>query len=120
MGRLRARLARSNLDQAIQTQVAAAQRALDEAIELCALARRAGGAEARKSAKMLRPLGRSRALLDDLGRLGPLYDTSDPDLVSEDQRAREMRRVREEQRERRRAQKARRKPGEAAVSGGSS
>ena len=86
MGRTRANLSKSELDRAVQGHVAVAERAIEQALQVCHRAKRGKGVEARRSAKVARELSRVKSALGGVGRLTPLHDGDDPDLMSESDR----------------------------------
>lgn len=87
MGRLRARLSKTPVDRQVQDKVASAQRAIQDAIALCRDARHRGGVEGARSRRVERDLSKALGALGNVRRLTPIYDTDDPDHMSEDERA---------------------------------
>lgn len=83
MGRLRARLATTTLDRDIQRLLADAVQKARAAQQLCAQAARGGMPRGRRSAQAIQ---QAIVLLDGVGLLTPGYDTSDPDLMPEEQK----------------------------------
>jgi len=77
MGRLRARLAKSEIDQEVQGHLAAAQRQVRTALELCRRAKKAGGIEAHRSRRIKRDLLRALGALESVGRLTPIREEMD-------------------------------------------
>lgn len=98
MGSLRARLSKSDIDRDVQHEVDQAKRAIDRAIQLCRRVKKGGGIEAKRSWRIARDLARVKSTLGTVGRLTPLYDLDDPDLMSEDERSRRMWEAREAER----------------------
>lgn len=91
MGRLRASTATSPLDAQVQGKVAVAQQALQDALRLCKRARVGRSIEARRALAVERDLARAMSALSNVRRLTPIYDVTDPDLMSEDERAKQWR-----------------------------
>lgn len=81
MSRLRARLARSELDSQVQGHVASAERAIRTALQLVRKAR-IGPREASSSRYLQVEKDLSRVLnaLGNVNQVAPLHDTEDPDL----------------------------------------
>lgn len=88
MSRLRARLAKSEFDRQVQEQISVAQRAIEQALQVCHTAKRAPGIEKTRAGRVARDLIRAQGALGRVGRLTPLYDLDDPDMMSEDERSR--------------------------------
>ena len=86
MGRTRASLSKSDLDRSVQEHVAMAERAIERALMVCHQAKRGKGVEARRSMKVARELARVKSALSGVGRLTPLHDGDDPDLMTENDR----------------------------------
>ena len=80
MGRLRARLARTEMDRDIQNHLADAMRDARKAQGLCVLAARGGNVKARRVARQIQ---QAIALMESVGTLAPAYDTEDPDMKPE-------------------------------------
>jgi hypothetical protein len=78
-------------DRAVRQKVAAAQRALQEALRICRMARQGRAAEGRRARAVERDLSRALGALGSVRRLSPLYDLTDPDLMSEDERMEQWR-----------------------------
>ena len=95
MGRLRARLSKSAVDQQIQRHVASAQRAVAAALSTCRRARDVGGVEGRRARRVARDLARAQSALGNIGRVTPGYELDDPDLMPEDERSRQWHKERE-------------------------
>ena len=83
MGRLRARLASTELDRDIQRLLADAVRKARDAQHLCNQGTRDGLPRGRRAAGAIQ---QAIALLEGVGLLTPSYDLTDPDLMPEDQK----------------------------------
>ena len=99
MGGLRSRLAKSAIDRDVQREVEVASRAIERALRICRTAKRGQGVESKRSYRVARDLSRVKSALGGVGRLTPLYDLDDPDLVTEDERSQQMWAAREAERE---------------------
>ena len=88
MGRLKARLARSEQDRELQIHVAEAQRVLGSALAVCSKA--AGRKRARYAQPEVREsihsLNRAQGMLGRMGHLTPMVEYGDLDMLDEDQR----------------------------------
>jgi hypothetical protein len=103
MGRNRASTAKSEADRVVQTHVANAERALRAALRVCKQARRGTGTvEARRAPRVERDIARALSALAGVGRLTPIYDLDDPDLIPEETRAEMARLAADQRREARR------------------
>ena len=91
MGRLRAKLSKSDVDRQIQSSVATAQRAVEQALNVCRQARDRRGVEGNRARRVARDLARAKSALGNIGRVTPMYDMSDPDLMTEDDRTKQWR-----------------------------
>ena len=98
MGRLRARLATNEVDRTVQSEVATAFNAVERAIRACRQAEVGPNVSRARLNRVARDLARVRSALGNVGKVSPGYDLSDPDLMSEDERAAEWRRRLEESR----------------------
>ena len=105
MGRYRARTAGSKEEEAYQQAVKTAHEALARAQSLCGAIRRlkgGGSQEGRRALASTRKLGQAITILSDLGSFGPRFDTSDPDMLSDQARMALAKTKREERRRLRR------------------
>jgi len=74
MGRLKAQLAKSDIDRDVQTHVASAERQIRQALALCARGHRVGGIEAYRARRVRRDLLRVLGAMEAVRRLTPLRD----------------------------------------------
>jgi hypothetical protein len=74
MRRLRARLARSDLDQEVMNHLVAAERQVRAALAVCDKARRTEGIEAHRARRTRRDLLRVLGAMEAVGRLTPIRD----------------------------------------------
>jgi hypothetical protein len=74
MGRLRARLAKSEIDREVQGHLVSAQRQVRAALEVCSRAKKAGGIEAHRSRRIKRDLLRALGSLEAVSRLTPIRE----------------------------------------------
>jgi len=120
MGRLKAKLTKSAVDQEIQGQVAEAARAVEKAIRTCRGARKGPGETSRRVDRVLRDLHRARGALGNVGHVATGRDMDDPDLMSEKERSRLFHEARDAERAER-AERIERSaaPVETGASGGS-
>ena len=98
MTRLRARLAKSDVDRQVQGHVAAAERSIRNALGICHRARTANVVPLGRIHRVQKDLGAVLGALDRVGRVTPAWDGGDPDLMPEDERARLWREAREAER----------------------
>lgn len=91
MGRLKAGLAKTAEDRVLHTHLAKANRELGLAVEVCQHFSRSSqdryGTESRRARRYALVLRQALALINGLGHLTPMFDVTDPDMMSEDQRA---------------------------------
>lgn len=82
MSRLRATLSSTPLDREIQTHVAEAERALQQALQRCMLALGDPKINRQHVSRVRRDIEKSLSTLRSVRRINPTYDMSDPDLVT--------------------------------------
>lgn len=87
MGRLRAQLAKTVVDRDLQGHLAKAQRALEDAVDVCVRMSRHRdpklASSVRRAKRARRKIGQALSLLDSVGYLNPV-GSSDLDLTPED------------------------------------
>lgn len=81
-------MSKTPVDRILQEKVAQAHRLLEESVRLCRVARNQGGVEGDRSRRVERDLSRAISALGNVRRLTPIYDTEDPDHMSEEERSR--------------------------------
>jgi hypothetical protein len=86
MGRLRARFATTPLDARVQSRVGSAEGHVQAALREVRRARASREIDTRRALRVERDLGRVLAAMSNVGRVGPLRDVSDPDLMPERER----------------------------------
>lgn len=74
MGRLKAQLAKSDIDRAVQTHVASAEQQIRRALALCARGQKLGEIEAYRARRVRRDLLRVLGAMEAVGRLTPVRD----------------------------------------------
>jgi type II secretory pathway pseudopilin PulG len=85
VGRLKARLATSEFDREMHTQLAVAEKALVRALQACRQALQSRGVERRRAQDTLRLLAQVTLSVQRIGHLTPTTE-HDPDLVPESQK----------------------------------
>lgn len=90
MGRLRASLARSDIDRELHLHLGNAGREVQRALDICVRVARGRGAdesyspaEVRRARQYADALRRARDMMSQVGHLTPSIDLSDPDLTPE-------------------------------------
>lgn len=89
MGRLRASLARSDIDREMHRHLGDAGRSLQLALDLCIRVARGGGevghspTEVRRARQYADSIRRARDIASSVGHLTPSIDMTDPDLIPE-------------------------------------
>ena len=106
MGRLRARLAKTEWDREMHGHLAQAERCLGKASAVCGKiargSRRDGGGASRRAQDHLRAIRAASSLISNLGYITPGFDMTDDDLLPENAKAQKA----QERREARTAAKA--------------
>ena len=82
MGRLRARLSKSEADRKIHFHVSEAQKNIIAALRVCEDLRRHRDVRSRRASSVISVLDRSLRVLSQVIRTTPQYNLSDPDLNS--------------------------------------
>jgi len=99
MGRLRARLAKNEIDRELHGHLAEAERRLERAMETCRKIPKDNRQSSRRAEDTLRTLAVAVGVIRRIGSLISGVDLEDPDLISSNERARERRKEKVKERE---------------------
>lgn len=112
----RATLSKSALDRTVATEADNARRAVERALRACKIAQKGQDYPRGRVARVIRELNKARNSLNNISRVTPGWDPTDPDLMDEDTRAEQWRAERaQREKERLEAEQAERDRLEAEI-----